>query len=499
MEYLLPFSDEEWDAVKDYPGRLPEKYVLERIKEWDEEHKYNPDDYKSDVYEGPTVVVNPIKRTAIKVNITMPRHLNYGSFCKFASLKIYECHHWVVLIKKYQELAHSFADDQSFMTYSQTYIDYFKNLRDQTRFAFEKYNEARRDMRIYIYIYNLLNTYYYKRVKANPYILKNDIISDIFNGTKPSWFYDHTKMKDYEFMSIHEEQERWESDFTRAINTYADELKNFTDKLYRSHELGYFKRDANTGDIKDEYVAEYMNWYVENVSQNEQDIIERFKLITRHKQDNIFRIKIVVENGKVVPKVWYRFDKVATTADCGFCNDAFPELDKEGNEIIPEAKNKSNVEHKASDNLTHENCQEDDYVYIEVQKDDSDIGKLAEIAYNSVFNNSNISYYTSTVSETKSFIKYKYYYNKAKKYIKHCTYTHLGHNINNEYSYIVDPNAYLSYINVEYIEKYNVGPPGDCSSTSYTCSYHGPPGTYTSGKPPDIVLKRYIIDRSIIV
>lgn len=484
----------EWDAVKDHPYKLPRKVALQIFKERDErkaEERKKREHIRPDKWQGPSIIIDPIHRTAVKIDQLLPKYLNYGSFCKMASLRILECVNWMNVIKDcYERGSQARANIKPGMM-TQSHLDFFTHLKKESVYAMKQYDKARFDMQVYVYIYNVINIYYRERLIRNKYLLKNDVLPDIFQDRIVEWYNDwewkwddekneHVKVKynDLTYPTKCAEQDSWEGDFLNAIKKYNEICKN-PDELHYFPEKGRNTRCEVNGNIDVPYIVEYMNWYVRIKERTDEQIVNQFHFITNRYPKALLKMKFARnENGKV------RFKFYANSPywkKYNYNNDTF-------DEDITFVCNKSNIKDNKDNNKVNNNALEP-----------FDSIKLLSDIYNSA--------YTNTTSVSSNI-----YINNT-SYQSYVLDSNINYNIdNNIYRDIISNNIYnnsykntsynntynnISYFNYDYYNSYNKW--NDIVFYPWICKHDSPPGDIESDKPPDGKIKRYIYDRSIII
>lgn len=431
----------EWDEVKDYPYKLPRKVALHIIKEWDErraEEKRAKLNIRPDKWEGASVIVDPLRRTAVKIDQLMPKYLNYGSFCKMASQHILECVNWMRIVRDCATRCNEAKANLQQGMMTQSIIDFFTHLKKESAHAMKMYQKTRFDMRVYVYIFNVINDYYKERLIRNRYLVKNDIILDIFQDRKLEWYNNYRTGNNVTFFENEcREQDNYEQDFLDAIKKY-NEICNVPEDVHFTLEEGRYTRCQTSGDIDIEFIPEYINWFSRIDKKTKEDILNQFYFITSHYKPGFVKIKIHQdENGKFRFKFWAN---TPYYKQYNYNNDDWDEP------------------FLVKDNVKNEIKEE----YVSEPVDMS--GELT---------------FSSSI------------YNKQNIYGRNESYTYYLPNFN------VDS---ISYISSEYLEEVGHNPTYVFPPPLY--EHESPPGTVDSDKPPDNIInniKRYIKDRSILI
>ena len=489
----VELTQEQWDRFKE-TKILPRPIVLKIFQEHDAKRAAEEDEKKRrrrpDQYKEPSVIIDPLRRTAVKVNQIMPLYLNYGSFCKVASQCINELVQWMnVVVDCRKRCKEAKAHIQPGMI-TQSTIDYFTNLKTQSTHAMKQYDRLLFDMHVYIYIYNVINDYYKVRVQKNRYLVKNDIILDIFQDRKLEWIDNYRNGKNKAFFECEcTEQDGYEQDFFNALKKY-HEICVEKEDVHFTPEIGRSTRCKQTGDIDIAYVPEYINWFSRIEQRTDEEIVNQFHIITKNYNEGFVKMKTWRDaKGKLRFKFW------ANTPyynEYNYNNDDWDEDPTEpiSDEVIDDAKSNTNT---TDDTISRSNKINTKNLFI--------LNSLTNI-YNSGY-------------EEKSYCSYIF---KSNKNTLSNNYYSQNFNIDNGlYNNIYKECLNISYINNEYLESISSNVIYDkivnSYSTSYLCNHDSPPGNIESDKPPDgfdilsfkppdmssIHVNRYIFDRSIII
>lgn len=465
----------EWDEVKDYPNKLPRKVALHIIKEFDErkaEEQRKKRNIRPDKWEGPSIIIDPLRRTAVKVDQLMPKYLNYGSFCKMASQQILECVNWMRVVKDCSVRGREAKAGIKPGMITQSIIDYFTHLKKESAFAMKQYKQKRFDMRVYIYIFNVINEYYEEKLKDNRYLVKNDIITEIFQDRKVEWYTDYRATNNVTFFQNEcIEQDGYEEDFFNAIKKY-NEICKVHDDIHFVPETGRETRCTTTGDIDIAFIPEYMNWFSRIKSKSDEETIKQFYFITSHYKKGFVKMKTWKDDkGKFKFKLWAN---TPYYQEYNYNNDNWDDE--------PIKPNNSNT--YSTDTSTNKTINNISYI-----EPVDTIGNLAKI-YNSGYKEKIFcSYYNNSCSYTC------YVLNSSINSLSDSQYPQ-NFNIDKTPLFIYS----ISYIDEKYLDnvaKHNVEIV-DSDYTSYLCLHDSPHGNIESNKPPDGI-KRYILDRSIII
>lgn len=478
----------EWDEVKDYPNKLPRKVALHIIKEFDErkaEEQRKKRNIRPDKWEGPSIIIDPLRRTAVKVDQLMPKYLNYGSFCKIASQQILECVNWMRVIKDCAVRSKEAKTGIKPGMITQSIIDYFTHLKKESAFAMKQYKQKRFDMRVYIYIFNVINEYYEEKLKDNRYLVKNDIITEIFQDRKVEWYTNYRATNNVTFFQNEcIEQDGYEEDFFNAIKKY-NEICKVHDDIHFVPETGRETRCVTTGDIDIAFIPEYMNWFSRIKSKSDEETIKQFYFITRHYKKGFVKMKTWKDpQGKFKFKLWAN---TPYYKQYNYNNDNWD--DEPVNDNV-----KSNINSiYSTDNSTNKTINNISYI-----EPIDTIGNLAKI-YNSGYKEKVFcSYYNNACSYTCYVLSSSINSLSNNQYPQNFNVDNTLSNI--IYSYYLDNNYNISYIDEQYLHDLSEHNTNEVNNdyTSYLCSHDSPPGDIESDKPPDGI-KRYIFDRSIIV
>lgn len=501
-KYILhgvELTKEEWDKFIANPKVLPRPIVLQIFKEHDAKKEAAKEERKrktrTDYFEGDSVIVDPLRRTAVKVDQIMPKYLNYGSFCKVASQCINELVHWMRVVENCAIRGNEAKANIQPGMITQSIIDLFTHLKQESVFAMKQCKKLRFDMQVYIYIFNVINDYYKTRVFKNKYLVKNDILLDIFQDRKLEWFDNYRNGKNKAFFAAEStEQDGFEQDFFNAIKRYY-EICEVHDDVHYTPEIGRETRCKQTGDIDVAYVPEYMNWYTRIKQRTEEEIINQFHFITRNYPQDFIRMKLWKdEKGKLCFKLW---------ANTPYYNEYNYNNDNWDEDTTKPCKNKNNSTENSTKNNTVVNNTTERTSYVSEPVDTIKI--LANI-YNSGYKEKVFCSYCN--NNTCSNTSYTQNFNID---IDNSFY-------NNIYNGYFNTFNNINYINKEYLENSKINAKiVDIDYTSYLCNHDSPPGSVESDKPPDCIdnhiytytnipntsvdlsFKRYIIDRSILI
>lgn len=518
----VELTQEEWDKFIANPNVLPRPIVLQIFKEHDAKKEAEKEERKrktrSDYFEGESVIIDPLRRTAVKVDQIMPKYLNYGSFCKVASQCINELVHWMRVVENCAARGNEAKANIQPGMITQSIIDLFTHLKQESVFAMKQYKKLLFDMRVYIYIFNVINDYYKTRVFKNKYLVKNDIILDIFQDRKLEWFDNYRNGKNKAFFAAEStEQDGFEQDFFNALKRYY-EICEVHEDVHFTPEIGRETRCKQTGDIDVAYIPEYMNWYTHIKQRTEEEIINQFHFITRNYPQDFIRMKLWKDdNGKLRFKLW---------ANTPYYNEYNYNNDNWDEDAI---KKQSNDETK--DEITNTNI----HPMIETQAELGvntctsyinepvfDTIKILTNIYNSGYKEKVFcSYWNNTCSNTCYVLKSSINNLSDNKYPQNFNIDNaLYSNIYKEYLNI---GYNINYINKEYLKNINIDAEIiEIDYTSYLCKHDSPPGSVESDKPPDdsnkppncnnnynytnipntsvnASFKRYIIDNSIMI
>lgn len=511
----VELTQEEWDKFKANRKLLPRPIVLKIFKEYDAKKAAEEEEKKKrrrlDKWEGQTIIIDPLRRTAVKVDQVMPKYLNYGSFCKAATQCINELVHWMHVIYDCSSRSKEAQANIQPGMITQSIIDLFTNLKKQCVYATKQYQRLLFDMRVYIYIFNVINDYYKERVFKNKYLVKNDIILDIFQDRKLEWFDNYRNGKNKAFFACEcDEQDGFEQEFFNALKRYY-ELCDVKEDVHFTPEIGRETRCKQTGDIDVAFIPQYMNWYTRIKSRTDEHVIKQFHFITKNYPKDFIQMKTWKdENGKLRFKLWAN---TPYYKEYNYSNDNWDEnpIKKPSNDETKDEIINTNIPIETQAELGIATCTSC------INEPVFDTIKNLTNIYNSGYKEKVFcSYWNNTCSNTCYVLKSSINNLSDNSYPQNFNIDNaLYSNIYKEYLNI---GYNINYINKEYLENVNIDTEiVDIDYTSYLCKHDSPPGSVESDKPPDgidnhiytytnipntsvdLSFKRYIIDNSIMI
>ena len=489
-KYILhgvELTKEEWDKFIDNPKVLPRPIVLQIFKEHDAKMKAQEEERirktRTDYFEGDTVIIDPLRRTAVKIDQIMPKYLNYGSFCKVASQCINELVHWMHIVENCAIRGNEAKANIQPGMITQSVLDLFKHLKQESVFAMKQCKKLHFDMRVYIYIFNVINDYYKARIFKNKYLVKNDIILDIFQDRKLEWFDNYRNGKNKAFFTCEcDEQDGFEQDFFNALKRYY-EICDVKEDVHFTPEIGRETRCKQTGDIDVAYIPEYMNWYTRIKARTDEQVVKQFHFITKNYPKDFIQMKTWKDDkGKLRFKLW--------------ANSPYYKEYNYSNDNWDEDPTKPSKDNTISENIS--NTTNSTKISSCINEPVDTIKNLANI-YNSGYKEKvYCSYWNNNCSNTCYVLKSSINNLSDNNYPQNFNIDNaLYSNIYKEY---LNTGYNINYINKDYLENINIDAEiVDIDYTSYLCNHDSPPGSVESDKPPDVPIKRYIIDRSIII